>query len=141
MSTPITVQDIRDWMFDRTLDDNEYWGDLVFTDEEITKAMKHAVRSFMMVPPIIPTSVNPAALPSHTPLFFDATVEALYKMKRHSLGRNRFKYEAGNVSVNDSELQLEFLDRAIKEIGASWRQEAQFLKSQINVSGFYGQVY
>jgi len=141
MSAHITVQDIRDWMFDRSPEDNEYWNDLVFTDLEITKAMGHAVRSFMMVPPMIPTAVDPACLPSNTPLFFDATVEALYKMKRHSLGRNRFKYEAGNVAVNDSELQLEFLEKMIKELGASWRQEAQFLKSQINVSNFYGQVY
>lgn len=136
----MTVSEFRDWIFDRSPEDNELWGDLEFTDAEIVRAMSFAAGAFRMVPPLIPMSINPACLPTDTTIFFDATAEALYKMKRHSLARNRFQYQAGNVAINDSDLKLESLDRLIKEMGATWRQEASLYKSQRNVSDFYGAV-
>lgn len=132
------VDEVRHYLWDRSPDDNELWNSLEFTDEEIVRAMGHAARAFRSVPPLIPMRIDASCLPTDTNIFFDATGEQLYRMKRHSLARNNFKYEAGNVAIDDVSLKIEALDKLSKEMGEQWRQEARFFKSQINVNGFYG---
>lgn len=136
----MTVQEFRDYIWDRSPDDNELWNRLEFTDDEIVKAMGHAARAYRTVPPMISQRIDPLRLPTDTNIFFDAVGEALYRSKRHSLGRNHFTYDAGNVKVDDVGVKIEMLDRLAQEMGDTWRAEARMVKSQRNVSGFYGGI-
>jgi len=133
------IADIRFWIFDRTPADNPLEKDLEFTDEEIERAMLHAVRAFNALPPHT-VFVSMDNLPKGTNMMFEATAEMLYKMKLHSLGRNHFEYDAGNVKVDDSGPKIAFLQAMIKEVGESWRRDAQALKVGTNIRRFYQRI-
>jgi hypothetical protein len=136
----MTVEEFRNYIWDRSPDDNELLQGIEFTDEEIVKAMGHAARAYRTVPPMILQAIDPLRLPTDTNIFFDATGEALYRMKMHSLARNHFTYDAGNVKVDDVGVKIQMLDKLSKEMGETWRMEARMVKSQRNVSGFYGSI-
>ena len=131
----ITVENIRMWIFDRSASDNELLDDLEFTDEEIVNAMQHAAREYNSIFPRT-ICVDPSRLPDKTNMFFEATAEALYKMRLHSLRRNNFEYKGGNVSVNDVAPRIKGFQDAIAEM-SQWRQEAHDQKTYRNLRGFY----
>jgi len=134
----LTVDKMRFWVMDRTPEDNPLEGDLFFQDLEYMTAMEHAARAFNSIPPFT-AYVNPSALPDNTEIFFEATAEMLYKMKLHSLMRNAFEYNGGNVAVDEDNTKIKGLKDLIASV-AGWRETAAILKTQINVSGFYSSI-
>lgn len=123
---------------DRSPGDNLLEGDLFFTDEEYVEAMEHAARTFNSIPPFT-LYADPMALSDHTEMFFEATAEMLYKMKLHSLQRNAFAYSGGNVAVDEDNVKIQGLQKLI-EMVAGWRIMARDIKTQTNISGFYGSM-
>jgi hypothetical protein len=123
---------------DRKPEDNPLEGDLFFTDAEYVEAMEHAGREFNSLPPFV-MSVCPTQLPSDTNIFYEATAEILYKMKLHSLMRNAFEYQGGNVAVDEDNVKIKGLKELVVSV-SGWRKAAQDLKTQVNLSGFYGTV-
>jgi hypothetical protein len=135
----ITLSAMRFWIMDRTPADNPLEGDLMFTDEEILQAMAHAAREYNSIPPYI-HRVDPRCLDDSTNLFFEATAEMLYKMKLHSLKRNAFEYSGGNVTVDEDNLRIKYLDELVKQLQAgptNWRQTAIALKTKIDTTNYY----
>jgi hypothetical protein len=132
----LTVSKMRFWIMDRAPSDNLLEGDLFFTDAEYVEAMEHAARTFNSIPPFT-VYADPQRLSDQTEIFFEATAEMLYKMKLHSLQRNAFAYSGGNVAVDEDNVKIQGLNKLIESV-AGWRQMAKDIKTQTNVSGFYG---
>lgn len=131
----ITVKSVRFWICDRTPDDNLLLGDLEFTDEEIVTAMQHAAREFNAVPPLA-YRVNPACMPTDTNVFYEAIAEILYRHRLHSLMRNDFKYEAGNVTVDEVGVRIKGLQDLLKMMGG-WRDTAREIKLRVDTPQYY----
>lgn len=131
----ITVDKMRFWVADRSPSDNLLLGDLEFSDSELVAGMEHAAREFNSIPPVS-WQVNPRRLPDDTNLFYEATAEMLYKQRLHSLLRNNFKYQAGNVAVDDVGLKIEGLKELIKMV-SGWRATAQAIKLKNDTRGYF----
>lgn len=131
----VTIDKMRFWISDRSPDDNLLLGDLEFSDTEIMTGMEHAAREFNSIPPVS-WRVDPTRLPDDTNLFYEATAEMLYKHLLHRLMRNQFKYQAGNVQVDDVGVKIENLQGLIKMV-SSWRQTAQAIKLKNDTRGYF----
>lgn len=131
----ITITSLRFWISDRTPDDNLLIGDLEFSDAEIQTAMEHAAREFNSIPPIS-WQVDPRRLPDDTNLFYEATAEILYRHVLHRLMRNNFKYQAGNVVVDDIGPRIEGLTKLISLV-SGWRETAKNIKLKQDTRGYF----
>ena len=134
----VTREKVRFWIMDRTPADNDLLGDLEFTDEEIVTAMHHAAREYNSIPPFA-YRIDPASMPDDTNLFFEAIAEILYRCRLHQLLRNQFKYEGGNVSVDETGPRIEGFKELIKMV-SGWRETAAVLKRDIDTRRYYGQL-
>lgn len=131
----VTIDKVRFWISDRTPEDNLLLGDLEFTDSEIVTAMEHAAREFNSIPPVS-WRVNHRRLPDDTNLFYEAIAEILYKHLLHRLLRNQFKYQAGNVQIDDVGVKIEGLKELIKMV-SGWRATAQSIKLKNDTAGYF----
>lgn len=131
----VTIEKVRFWISDRSPADNPLLGDLEFTDEEILMGMEHAAREYNSIPPVS-WQVRSNLLPDDTNLFYEAIAETLYKIRLHSLLRNNFKYQAGNVAVDDVGVKIEGLKSLIDMVG-TWRQTAQSIKLKNDTAGYF----
>jgi hypothetical protein len=95
----ITSEDIRMFIFDRTIEDNDLLLDLNFSEAEIQNAMIRAAREYASIPPYT-SIVNPACLPGDTNMFLDGVVAQLYLSEMSKLMRNDIDYTSGNVTTN-----------------------------------------
>lgn len=134
----VTVKTMRFWVADRTPDDNPLVGDLEFSDDDIVMAMQHAAREFNSIPPLA-YRVDPARMPDDTNLFYEATAEILYRHKLHSLLRNDFKYQGGNVTVDETGSRIKGMQDLLKMV-SGWRETAKELKLRIDTSRYYAQL-
>ncbi len=99
MNGCLTTEDVRMFIFDRTIEDNDLLLDLNFSETEIQNAMIRAAREYASIPPYTST-VNPACLPTDTNMFLDATSAQLYLSEMSKLMRNDIDYNSGNVTTN-----------------------------------------
>lgn len=112
MSDYLTIDDVRNFIWDRSAADNQLEIDLAFSDEEIRDAMKRAAREYNSVPPFV-SGADPAALPSDTNLFLDATVFQLYISRISRMQRNDIDYSAGGVTVELEKKQIAYMKEMI----------------------------
>ena len=56
----LTTEDIRHFLLDRDVEDNDLELDVAFSDEEIRDAMKRAARAYNSIPPFVCTAVSNA---------------------------------------------------------------------------------
>jgi hypothetical protein len=134
----LTVEDVRDYIMDRTLEDNELELDLVFTDEEIRKAMTRAAREYNSLPPLGVSSVTPEFLPNDTNMFLDGTVAQLYMARRAKLARNDVDYQAGNITTNIVQKQIAHLTQMTLQHRELFREAATTHKLAININNAWG---
>ena len=134
----VTIPKLRFWIADRSAADNLLLGDLEFTDEELAAGMEHAAREFNSIPPVS-YQVRANRLPDDTNMFYEAAAECLYKQRLHSLMRNNFKYQAGNVQVDDVGQKIEGLKQLIGMM-APWRETARNIKQKIDTSRYFGRL-
>jgi len=124
-------------MLDRSASDNDLDLDLSFTDQEIIRAMQRAARAFNSLPPLVMT-VTYNCMPLDTNIFLDATVEQLLLAELMKLRRNDIDYNAGGVATNLTAKRITNYEKAIKELGASWRDVASKIKIAYNLSLAFG---
>jgi hypothetical protein len=60
----------------------------------------------------------------------------LYKQRLHGLMRNNFKYQAGNVQVDDVGAKIDGLKELIKSV-AGWRATAQSIKLKNDTQRYF----
>lgn len=130
----ISVEDVRSYVLDHTVEDNDLVLDLAFSNEEIEDAMKRAARAYNSIPPLNIARVEWNNLPDDTNIFLDATVEQLYITLLAKLIRNDIDYTAGGVTTNLVAKRISHLREHIKEHRALWQQAAGDLKKTANIS-------
>lgn len=134
----ISIGDIREYVMDRSADDNPLIDDMEFSDEEIERAMKMATRAYNSFPPVGHLINYEDGLPDDTNIFFAATAEYLYRALSSRLRRSDFEYKGGNVTVDEYSRKIAHLQLMIREERDAWQTEASYLKKTRNVRGFYG---
>lgn len=133
----LTSDDVRMYIFDRNIEDNDLLLDLNFSEEEIANAMVRAAREYASIPPYT-SVVSPACLPADTNMFLDATVAQLYISEMNKLMRNDIDYTAGNVTTNLVKSRIKHLADLYKLHQDRFRTAAKDWKIAENVSaGFF----
>lgn len=133
----VTVQMVRDYLLDRSIEDNELEMDLAYTDQEILQAMQRAAREFNVLPPLT-LSVDYRQLPTDTNIFLQATAEQIFKSQIHKLRRNDFDYAAGGVASNLVQKRIQHYAEAVREERSLWQQSARNLKVIKNMNMAWG---
>lgn len=132
----ITVEDVRNFMMDRSLDDNELLMDLAYSDEEIQDGMRRAAREFNSVPPFS-QAVEADCLPDDTNIFLYATAEQLCISTLSKLRRNDQEYNAGDMAADATSKRIQHLQAQIKEYRERWREVAHATKVAANLRRAY----
>jgi len=135
----LTVEEIRDFIMDRSSADNELLRDVAYTDEEILKAMRNAARAYNSVPPFV-HSVRFNRLPGDSDLFLHATAEQLCGSMLSKLRRNDVDMQAGDVQANLTQKRISHLSKEREEHRSIWMEEAKNFKLSRNVSMCFGRV-
>lgn len=132
----LTTEDIRLFLLDRSVEDNDLELDVAFSDDEIRDAMKRAARAYNSLPPFV-HNVTPNALPDDTNLFLYATAEQLMLSLISKLRRNDVDYTAGGVGTNLVAKRIAHLQNEIQEYRALWQKEATDTKLHMNINNCY----
>jgi hypothetical protein len=132
----IDVQDVRDFIFDRTLEDNQVGLDLAFSDDEITKAMRFAAMRYNETTPYVDT-VNAAYL-KHGMLFLNGIAYGLYLSKLQQLSRQDITYQAGSMTIDAIKPQLDHLTAFVKIFKDEFERLAKERKLWINTANAFG---
>ena len=135
----ITEADVRNFILDRTIEDNELQLDLTFSPEEIADAMMRAARDYNSLPPFV-DSVTPPHLPGDTNLFLYGTAYHLFLSRIVKLTRNDIDYTAGNVATNAVAKQIAHLKELAVMMKQNFTDTATNIKMAINVSACWGQI-
>lgn len=135
----ITIQAVRDYLLDRSPEDNETEGDLAFSDKEILGAMTSAARDSNSIPPYV-DNVQPGQLPDNTNIYFDGITKHLYRAQIARLIRDDFDYEAAGVTANLVKKRIEHYTRLQAEADKSFKEAIKARKLLLNISRGYGQV-
>jgi hypothetical protein len=135
----LTIQNVRDYILDRSVEDNALELDLAFSDAEVRDAFKRAAREYNSIPPFV-GHADPEALPDDTNLFLDATVQQLYISRLSRLQRNDMDYTAGGVTVDLEKRQIAHLKEMVQFHRDRFRETARAVKVSINLRRAYGKV-
>ena len=135
----VTTEMVRQYIWDRSVEDNELEMKLRFTDDEILNAMDTAARSFNSLPPVH-IRVSFIRLPADTNMFVDATVAYLYSARLAKYEANDIDHSSGGVTVNLEKKQIEHMQTRVKYHMEEFRAAASAIKLAMNVAGAYGRV-
>lgn len=135
----ITVEDVRNFVLDRSIEDNELQMDLTFSNDEISDAMMRAAREFNSLPPHV-LQVSPSALPGDTNVFLYGTAAQLYLSRISKLSRNDIDYNAGNVTTNIVAKQIEHLKGLYSLCKKEFKDLATSIKVSYNVGNGFGPI-
>lgn len=104
--------DIRHFIFDRSVEDNSIELDLAFSDEEIQNAFRYMCMSFNSITPYC-MSIGPDAIPN-TMWAIHGTCYHLLLSKYHKESRNDMSYNADGVTVEVQKTLIQHLLNQIK---------------------------
>lgn len=137
----ITESEVRDYIRDKTADDNPLLaGDLRYTSEEILSAMRWAAREYNSLPPIGVSNVDPDHLPGDTNIFLDGITAALLRTTLIRESANDIQVQAGNVSVQVGSVQIAHLKSLIPLFDERFRTAATNVKVSINLGNAFGSI-
>lgn len=135
----LTEEDVRNFILDRTIMDNELQLDLTFSAEEIGDAMMRAAREFNSMAPYV-MEVHPSALPGDSNLFLYGTAAQLYLSRISKLSRNDVDYAAGNITTNIVGKQIQHLKDLYKLNQEEFKLQGTQMKVAMNVRATFGAV-
>lgn len=135
----LTIDAVRNYILDRTIQDNQIDLDLAFSPEEITNAMGYAARAYASIPPFV-GSPDASRLPMRTNVFLDATAVGLYIGRLSRLQRNDIDYKSGTVTVELEKKQIEYMKDMIKFHQGEFKEAAKALKVAQNLRRARGRI-
>jgi hypothetical protein len=131
----IDIQDVRDFIFDRTIDDNPTELDLLFSDEEIQRAMRQAAMKYNETAPYVET-VDSAYLP-YGFTFLNGVAYCLYLSKLQVESRQDVEYQAGNMTIDVFRRKIEHLQNFVKLFKTEFETMAKERKLSININSAF----
>ena len=134
-NTPITVEEVRNFLMDRCPEDNRLLFDTQYTDEQIINAMAMPIDDWNDTPPCI-QYFSPVTFPWRRPLII-GTAAALLNTHAFNQFRNEAAYQAGNVTVNDSNKGPIYLQLA-QQLHQEWKHWMVSKKRELNIQRGWG---
>jgi len=138
-----SIDDVRRFVLDRMLDDNEIDLELFFTDVEIVTARRLAVAFYNEIPPYVEnislTSCNEDCLPAPI-MFLNGIAHQLYLAKLQKLQKEDVDYQAGGMTVNIIKKRIAYITSNIKGFKDEFQNLAVSRKTHINYSSAFGRV-
>lgn len=131
----ICVQDVRDFIWDRTIDDNPIELDLRFTDAEIQNAMRFAAMRYNETSPYV-DSVDQRNLP-YGMLFLTGTAYGLYLMELQKLTGQDVSYQAGSLTTDIYGKRIAHLKEFVKLFKEEFVNMIKERKTSINIEAAY----
>ena len=135
----LTVDDIRLYILDRSVADNDLDRDLSFSNDEIFAAMERAAREYNSLPPFV-NSARAACLPKDTNMFLDGVVQQLYIAWLNRAMRNDIDYDAGGVVTSLEAKRIKHMQQLAQDHGERFREAARNRKVFLNMSEGYGPI-
>ena len=133
----ITAEDVRLYILDRSIDDNDLLMDLAYDDTDISNAMVRAAREYNGIPPLC-SYADPDTLDATTNMFLDAIAAQLYISTLSKLMRNDIDYNSGGVTTNIVAKRIGHLKELIKLHQDRFQLTASDHKKFVNISqGFH----
>jgi len=132
----LDVEDVRHFIWDRTVEDNPLELDLAFSDEDIGWAFRHAAMMYnATMPPINlirgPRDVTDLRL---TYPFLIATIYHLFVAKAAQLSRQDIDYSAGNMEADFTKRRIEYLTKWAETFKEKSESGLKEYKLMINVN-------
>jgi hypothetical protein len=137
MSARMNIKEVRDFIADATVEDNQIVGDLTFSDEDITGAMKSAARHYNSIPPLGTGNVTPDSLTTDTNIFFDGTAYYLFLKEYQRRTKADIDYTAGGVTTNLEAKRIAYLEKLMKLHKEQFETAAKTRKITINLNNAY----
>ena len=134
----IQVEDVRLFIFDRTIEDNMIDLDLFFSDQEIMDAMRRTAMAYNGIPPYV-EQVDPTRL-VYGDVFLHGIAYQLCLSKVHQLSRNDIDYSAGGVTTNLIEKQRQYLMELLKFHKQEFDIKAKERQVHRNINNAFGPV-
>ena len=135
----LDVEDMRNFIWDRTIEDNPIELDLSFSDTEIGHAFRFAALQYNSIPPYIGTIRGPGDVTDNrlTYSVLLAVAYHLFLAKAAQLSRQDIDYTAGNMTVDFTKRRIEYLTKWAKAFKDESMQGMQAYKLMVNInSGF-----
>ncbi len=138
----ITEKAVRAYIRDSVMADNPLRaGELRYTPEDISEAMRTAAREFNTIPPIGVLHVDANALPDDTNIFFDGITVALLRQSLIYEASNDVEVTGGNTAVRLSATQISHLKTIlIPMFEERFRRAATDVKISRNLFSAFGSV-
>jgi hypothetical protein len=135
LKSKIDVEDVRHFIFDRTVADNTLDLDLTFSDEEIGAAARFAAMGYNETTPYVDT-VRPDSLPFGM-CFLNGIAYYLYLGQLQKLTRNDIDYSAGNVTVDLNKRRIEHIKAILPIFKDEFDLKCKQQKAHINIEAGY----
>lgn len=138
-----SIADVRRFVLDRMIDDNEIDLELFFGDDEIITARRLAVAYYNEVPPYVDrislSDCNQDCLPAPV-MFLNGIAYQLYLAKLQKLHKEDVDYQAGGMTVNIIKKRIAYITSTIKEFKTEFENLATSRKTHINYLSAFGRV-
>jgi hypothetical protein len=135
--TAVVNEDIRHFIWDRTIEDNPLELDLEFSDKEIGHARRFAVKMFNSIPPYVET-ITADKIPLRWEYgFMLGTVYHLFLAKLMSLQRKDLDYSAGNMTVDINKKRIDYLSKWVEAFKKEATENIKSLKVSYNLESGY----
>ena len=138
-----SIADVRRFVLDRMIDDNEIDLELFFGDDEIITARRLAVAYYNEFPPYVDrialSDCNQDCLPAPI-MFLNGIAYQLYLAKLQKLHKEDVDYQAGGMTVNIIKKRIAYITSTIKEFKTEFENLASSRKTHINYLSAFGRV-
>lgn len=136
-------EDVRRFVLDRMVDDNEIDLELFFSDSEINYARSLAVAMYNELPPYVDPialdSCNADCLPAPV-MFLNGITYYMYLKKLQKLQKEDVDYQAGGMTVNIVKKRIAYITSNLKIFKTEFENLAISRKTHINYSSAFGRV-
>jgi hypothetical protein len=136
--TTISMEDIRQFTFDRGATDNPLDLDLSFTDKDLQFAMRFTAMRYNAISPKV-IHVHPDRLPFGETML-NGVAYYLYIGKLQQLMRNDVDYSAGNMTIDINKRRIEFLSKLAPSFKEAFEKQARDEKVTINLHNGFADV-
>ena len=131
----ISVTDVRDFLWDRTLADNPIELDLKFSDVEIQNAMRFAAMRYNETSPFVDI-VSEYHLP-YGMMFLNGIAYSLYLTELQKLSSEDVQYQAGSLTVDINGKRIAHLKEFVAMFKADFMAMVKERKVSINIESMY----
>jgi hypothetical protein len=136
--TTISLEDVRQFSFDRVASDNPLDLDLSFTEHDLEFAMRFTAMRYNAIPPHV-IHVHPDRLPFGETML-NGIMYYLYTGKLQQLMRNDVDYSAGNMSIDINKRRIESLQKLLPMFKEAFERQAKEEKVTINLNNGFADV-